>query len=361
MSSPANSLNITSAGIVKFDGTSVFSPVTVSQYNTLVGGSSNSITSVLPGTSGYVLTSNGGSADPSYQAISNSSLPGSGQITLNNGTNISVSGSPVALGAGATINVSGPPSATTLTSNGVVYGQGTSAIAATAAGTDNTVLLGHTGLAPTFGSVPNAALSNSSITLNNGANITVTGSPVSLGGAATVAVSGTTNHAIQLGNASGSLTSASLLTNGQILIGSTGSDPVAANITAGTGISINNTAGGITISSTATGFVWNEVTGTSSSMAVANGYVANNVALVTLTLPATAAFGDVIKVAGKGAGLFKVGQNASQTIHFESSDTTTGTGGSLTSLNQYCALELLCITANTDFEVLSSVGSFTVV
>lgn len=41
------------------------------------------------------------------------------------------------------------------------------------------------------------------------------------------------------------------LTNGQIIIGSTGASPVASTLTAGTGISITNSAGGITIASTA--------------------------------------------------------------------------------------------------------------
>ena len=256
MSTPANALDITQSGLVKFDGVSNFTGVTTTNHYVLVGAASNGVTNVTPSTSGKVLTSNGTSSDPSFETVSNSILPGSGQITLSNGTNISVSGSPVALGGTATINVSGPASATTLTSNGVVYGQGSSAVAATSAGTTNTVLLGNTGSAPSFGTVPNAALTNSSVTLSNGNNITVTGSPLSLGGTATIAVSGTTNHAIQLGNASGSLTSASALTNGELLIGVTGSDPVAATLTAGSGISISNSTGSITISATG-GFVPN--------------------------------------------------------------------------------------------------------
>lgn len=51
------------------------------------------------------------------------------------------------------------------------------------------------------------------------------------------------------------------------------------------------------------GFTWNEITGTSSGMAVNNGYIANNAGLVTLTLPASAALGSVIEVAGKGSGV----------------------------------------------------------
>lgn len=109
------------------------------------------------------------------------------------------------------------------------------------------------------------------------------------------------------------------------------------------------------------GMTWTEVTGTSQSAAVNNGYIANNAGLVTVTIPTTAAVGDIVRVGGKGTGLFKIAQNASQTIHYGNVDTTTGTGGSLTATNRYDTIELICITANTDFLVLSSVGSFTVV
>ncbi|MBX7153313.1 MAG: hypothetical protein K1X91_00005 [Bacteriodetes bacterium] len=49
----------------------------------------------------------------------------------------------------------------------------------------------------------------------------------------------------------GSIVEAGALTNGQLLIGSTGAAPVAATLTGGTGISISNNAGSITINSTA--------------------------------------------------------------------------------------------------------------
>lgn len=237
----------TLTGILTGNGTSAITATAVTNHATLVGGASNSITSLALGTSGQVLVSNGAGADPSYQTLSNSNLPGSGQITLNNGTNVSVTGSPVALGAAATINVSGPPSATTLTSNGVVYGQGASAMAATAAGSTNQVLLGNTGSAPSFGAVPNAALANSSVTLNSGNNITITGSPLSLGGSATVNVSGTTNHAIQVGNASGSLTSVSVGATGTILNGHTGADPSFDTQTVGSYTFTKSTAASGTI------------------------------------------------------------------------------------------------------------------
>lgn len=65
-------------------------------------------------------------------------------------------------------------------------------------------------------------------------------------------LTGTTNHSLQLGNASGSLTSLGVATNGQIPIGSTGLDPVLNTITAGTDIVIVNGPGTITISGSGT-------------------------------------------------------------------------------------------------------------
>ena len=115
------------------------------------------------------------------------------------------------------------------------------------------------------------------------------------------------------------------------------------------------------VDSVASPISWSEVTGTSQAMAVSSGYILNNASLVTATLPSTAAIGERIILQGKGAGLYKIAQNAGQTIHFGNQDTTTGTGGSLTATNQYDSIEVVCITANTDFAVLASIGSFTVV
>jgi hypothetical protein len=170
-----------------------------------------------------------------------------------------------------------------------------------------------------------------------------------------------TDGGILLGSGTSAFTATSQPTNGQVLIGSTGVDPVLSTLTAGTGISIVNAAGSITINSTVTGGItWNEETGTSATMAVNNGYIANNAALVTLTMPSTAAVGDVVRVTGKGAGGWRIAQNASQVIHFGSSDTTTGATGRLDSTATYDSVEMVCITANTDFVVLSSIGNPTV-
>ena len=170
-----------------------------------------------------------------------------------------------------------------------------------------------------------------------------------------------TDGAVLVGDGTNAVELIGPLTDGQLLIGDTaGVSPVAATLTAGTGIVITNAAGSITIDSTG-GFTWSEVTAASQAMAVQNGYIANRGTLITFTLPVTSIIGDEVQIIGKGAGLYAIAQNAGQTIHYIASDTTTGVGGSLTAIEQYACIELICITANTDWAVSDSSGNFTVV
>lgn len=105
---------------------------------------------------------------------------------------------------------------------------------------------------------------------------------------------------------------------------------------------------------------WVDVTGTSQAMAVNTGYLADNAGLVTLTLPSTAAQFTVITVAGKGAGGWKIAQNASQLINVGNQVTTTGTGGSLASTNANDVVSLICTVANTTWMALSGWGNLIV-
>jgi hypothetical protein len=105
---------------------------------------------------------------------------------------------------------------------------------------------------------------------------------------------------------------------------------------------------------------WSEVTGTSQNAVVNTAYIANNGSLVTITMPSTAAIGDRISVVGKGTGGWRIAQNAGQTIHFGSSNTTTGVGGRLDSTNRYDVVHIVCTTANTDFVVIGSQGNIMV-
>ena len=143
------------------------------------------------------------------------------------------------------------------------------------------------------------------------------------------------------------------LTNGQLLIGSTGADPVPATLVAGDNISITNGSGSVTITATGlAGFSWTTVTGTSQAMLSNNGYIVNNGSLVTLSLPATSSVGDEIDIIGKGAGGWKVQCGIGQTIVLGSSTTTSS--GSLASTGAKDSFYMICTVANTEWTVASA-------
>ena len=70
-----NAINLSAAGVVSYNGTGTFSGSTFSQYTTLVGGASNSLVGIGPGTTAYPLVSGGASANPSYALLT---VPGGG-------------------------------------------------------------------------------------------------------------------------------------------------------------------------------------------------------------------------------------------------------------------------------------------
>jgi hypothetical protein len=176
-----------------------------------------------------------------------------------------------------------------------------------------------------------------------------------------IGVSNPTAHGILVGEGSSAVNPIVLSSNGELLIGSSGADPVAATITPGTGISITNGAGSITIAATESGPSFVNVTGTTQTLAANTVYMANNASVVTFTLPATAAIGDYYKIVGYGAGGWTVAQNASQQINVGNEATTSGTGGSVSSSNQYDAVEIYCGTANDGFVGHVVQGQLTVV
>ncbi len=150
-----------------------------------------------------------------------------------------------------------------------------------------------------------------------------------------------------------------LLGAGQIPIGTTASDPAAASLTAGGGISISSVTGAITISSTGVGsLVWNDVSGTTQAAAVNSGYIISNAGQTTVTIPTTVAEGSVFGVQGKGAAGWILQMNTGQVCHL--GNTATSSAGSLTSTNLWDSVQIVCVTANTTFAVISVIGNLTV-
>lgn len=184
---------------------------------------------------------------------------------------------------------------------------------------------------PVFGDI------SSNIDIHGGDLITITGTPAS--------------NLLSVGLDNG--------LDGEVIIGSTAGSPAYATLKAGSGITIANASNSITINSTGT-MVWAEVF-VSQPMGPDRGYITNAAGLVTLTLPGTAAIGDKLHITGKGVGGWLIAQNAGQTIYFGVGSTTTGVGGSVSSTQTRDSIELVCVTANNDFNVLSSIGNITVV
>jgi len=186
----------------------------------------------------------------------------------------------------------------------------------------------------------------------------LTGYPLTVDHGGTGATS-LTDHGILLGSGTSAVTVTSAPSDGQLLIGSTGADPVLATLTAGTGISIVNASGSITLSSSGT-IPW-VLQSASTTLAVNTGYFVSSGALL-LALPATSAVGDIIEVSLlDSATSFQITQSAGQQIRVGSTTTTLGAGGTLTSTAFGDSLKLVCYASNTLWQCMSIIGNLTAV
>jgi hypothetical protein len=177
-------------------------------------------------------------------------------------------------------------------------------------------------------------------------------------GAGTFSSTTTTIHDILIGAASNGINNIAL-TSGQLAIGSTGADPVAASLSAGAGITITPGAGSITIATSGGGLTWS-VVAAPTTIVVNNGYGANSGGTTAFTLPVTAALGSIFTIVGMAVG-WTIAQAAGQEIFFGNTHTTNGVGGSLASTNSGDCITCVCLVANTTWFVTSSIGNITVV
>lgn len=170
-----------------------------------------------------------------------------------------------------------------------------------------------------------------------------------------------TNHGVLVGAGTSAITQLSVGTNGQVLLGSTGADPVFATLTSSdSSITFTTGAGTLSLQAAAPGIAWSVITADQTA-AVNNGYICNKGSALLLALPTTSAVGAVIEVTGINTALgWKVTQAAGQQIFFGTSSTTSGATGYLQSTNIRDSIKMVCVVANLTWNVLSSVGNITV-
>lgn len=150
-------------------------------------------------------------------------------------------------------------------------------------------------------------------------------------------------------------------TNGQIPIGN-GTNYTAATLTAGSGVSITNASGSVTIASSGGGTTWSVISANQTIVAGQSYLVDTSGGAISLALPATATVGDYFRIYNlNSANQVTVTQGVGQRIRIASSLTTSGVGGSITTTNAGDSLEIVCTTANTNFSVVSLIGNITVV
>jgi hypothetical protein len=209
------------------------------------------------------------------------------------------------LTAGTLPVAAGGTNVTSFTANGIVYGNGTSALGVTAAGATGEVLIGNTGSAPTWGSLSGSAVTTFQTSLSGLTPSTATTGAVTLAGTlgATSGGTGLTSYTtgdIIYSSATNTLAKLPAGTNGQILSLASGIPSWINNTASGVSFVVTN----ITASASQTTFTVSytvglvEVYRNGVKLAIAD-YTASNGTTIVLTNPANA--GDVIEVVAFGS------------------------------------------------------------
>lgn len=340
-----NSSNIKNTGVQALDSSGVI------QGRTITAGSGVSVSNG-DGTSGNPTISAGATVATTYNADTGSAVPALNALSIAGGTGIATTAS----GSTVTIAVSGSTVGQTIT--------GDTGGALNPSGGNWSILGGTNGI--------DTAGSGSTLTLNF--DVSETGCVTTLSGD-TGSATATTNGITLAGGSNGIDTSASgstvtfnfdvtetsCLTSIPTQSGTATPSSNAITINGSGTVSTSASGSTITITGTGGGMTWTEVTGTSQSMAVNNGYILNNAGLVTATLPATAAVGDIVAVVGKGAGGWRIAQNAGDSIIIGSATASTaGVTGHVDSTNRYDCIELICTVVNDTWVARSLVGNISI-
>lgn len=253
-------------------------------------------------------------------------------LTISNAQILTLA-NPLPLGSGGT------NAALTASNGGIVWSNATQFQILAGTATANQILLSGSSVTP--------AWSTTTYPATNAINTIMYASSANVLGVIAAA-----NSSVLTTSSTGVPAMSGALSNGQLIIGSTGATPAVATLTPGAGISITNAAGSITIASTTSGMTWSTVTVSVNPVVVDNGYVSNSAGQLTFTLPTTFAVGDEVAVEGLGAGGWKVTAGAATTIKIGSQ--TTSSAGSLASVAASDNVYITGIVANTTWRVRST-------
>jgi len=134
------------------------------------------------------------------------------------------------------------------------------------------------------------------------------------------------------------------------------------NILGGTNCTVTGTGPGntVTVNFSGQALTWEVISDATKTIVVNHGYFSNRAGRVTFTLPATAAVGERFIINSLTAQGWRIAQNALQDIRIGNQITTNGITGCLESTAIGDSIEIVCSVANTNFNVVSSIGNITV-
>jgi hypothetical protein len=130
------------------------------------------------------------------------------------------------------------------------------------------------------------------------------------------------------------------------------------NIFGGSGSTTSGSGNTITINVSGSSFTWNVVTSAMNpiTLVAENGYICKGAAPVDFILPPASTIGQTYRIVGYG-NLWTVAQNAGQSITIGNQTTTVGVFGGLTATMISDAIELLCVTNNSEFYEIGIQGN----
>ena len=163
-----------------------------------------------------------------------------------------------------------------------------------------------------------------------------------------------TQYSTLTGGSSNAIVSLGVASNGQLVIGSTGTTPVLSTLTPGAGVTITNGEGSITIAAATEGLTWSAKLIAFNAVAE-NGYFVTN-ALGVATLPSGASTGTTIKFSGTVLGLV-VTANTGDTIYIGSASSSSG--GTATSVAAGASITLTYYSTGTGWYASGVQGNWT--